>query len=145
MQHGEFITDAAHGVGTFREMGGRWIVKAGGVRPRRGRNLKDRCLAFAEREEIALARARGQGVREIAQQLGRSPSTISRELRRNADGRGAYRATTAHALAWNRAARPKPAKLATNLVLLRDRPVHLRLSERWTESTPGRLIRLLDV
>jgi transposase, IS30 family len=48
--------------------------------------------------------------------LGRSPSTISRELRRNADRRG-YRATTAHALAYDRASRPKPAKLASNLAL----------------------------
>jgi transposase, IS30 family len=42
---------------------------------------------------------------------------VSRELRRNADRRGGYRATTAHALAWERASRPKPAKLATNLAL----------------------------
>jgi transposase, IS30 family len=73
-------------------------------------------LSFAEREEIALARARGESIRAIARRLGRSPSTISRELRRNA-GRGGYRATTAHALAYERASRPKPAKLATNLVL----------------------------
>lgn len=77
-------------------------------------------MSFVNREEIALARARGETVRAIAEQLGRSPSTISRELRRNADGRGVYRATTAHALAWNRAARPKPAKLATNLALRRS-------------------------
>jgi IS30 family transposase len=46
--------------------------------------LSGRYLSFAEREEIALLRASGCGVREIARQLGRSPSTISRELRRNA-------------------------------------------------------------
>jgi IS30 family transposase len=55
-------------------------------------------------------------MRAIARRLGRSPSTVSRELRRNADRRG-YRATTAHALAYERASRPKPAKLATNLAL----------------------------
>ena len=54
-------------------------------------------------------------MRVIARRLGRS-STISRELRRNADRRG-YRATTAHALAFERAGRPKPAKLASNLAL----------------------------
>jgi transposase, IS30 family len=117
MQRGEFITDAAEGAGTYRKKGARWIEAAGGVRPRRGRNLKGRCLTFAEREEIALGHAAGLGVRMIADRIGRSPSTVSRELRRNADGHGRYRATTAHALAWERAARPKPAKLATNLML----------------------------
>jgi IS30 family transposase len=60
--------------------------------------LSGRYLSFAEREEIALLRAGGFGVREIARQLGRSPSTISRELRRNAATRGGgleYRASTA--------------------------------------------------
>ena len=56
-------------------------------------------------------------MRAIARRLGRSPSTISRELRRNADRSGDYRATTAHALAYERASRPKPAKLQTNLAL----------------------------
>jgi transposase, IS30 family len=76
-----------------------------------------RYLSFAEREEIAVLRARGAGVREIARQLGRSPSTISRELRRNAATRSGgfeYRATTAQWHADLRARRPKPAKLAVN-------------------------------
>jgi transposase, IS30 family len=118
LQRGEFITDAAAEVGTYRKKGTRWVAACGGVRPRRGRNLKGRCLTFSEREEIALARARGESMRCIARRLGRSPATISRELRRNADRRaGGYRATTAHALAWERASRPKPAKLATNAAL----------------------------
>jgi len=57
-----------------------------------------RYLSFSEREEIALLRAQESGVREIARRLGRTPSTISRELRRNAATRGgrlAYRASTA--------------------------------------------------
>ena len=88
------------------------------MRPRRGRDLKGRCLTFAEREEIALARARGETIRVIARRLGRAPSTVSRELRRNAERRGGgYRATTAHALAYERASRPKPAKLAVNVAL----------------------------
>jgi IS30 family transposase len=117
MQRGEFITDAAAEAGTYRKMGARWLAAAGGVRPRRGRNLKGRCLTLAQREEIAIARARGDTIRAIAASIGRSPSTVSRELRRNRDGLGRYRATTAHALAYERASRPKPAKLATNLVL----------------------------
>jgi transposase, IS30 family len=74
-------------------------------------------LTFAEREEIVLLRASGESIRAVARRLGRSPSTISRELRRNADHHGEYRPSRAHALAWQRAARPKPAKLAVNLAL----------------------------
>jgi transposase, IS30 family len=117
LQAGEFVADAAAQVGTHRTQARRWIAACGGVRPRRGRDLKGRCLSFAEREEIALARARGETIRGIARRLGRSPSTISRELRRNADRGGGYRATMAHALAYERASRPKPAKLHTNLRL----------------------------
>jgi len=114
LQRGEFIADAAAQVGTYRKQGTRWVAACGGVRPRRGRSLKDRCLSFDEREEIALAHARGEKQCEIARRLGRSPSTISRELRRNADRDGAYRTTTAHARAFERASRPKPTKLHTN-------------------------------
>jgi transposase, IS30 family len=117
LQGGEFITGAAEAAGTYRKQGARWVVASGGVRPRRGRNVNGRYLSFAEREEIALGRAAGESMRAIAKRLGRSPSTISRELGRNAEAPGRYRATSAHAVAWRRAARPKPAKLATNLVL----------------------------
>ena len=90
-----------------------------------------RHLSFVEREEIALLRAQGHGVREIARRLGRAPSTISRELRRNAATRGgamAYRATTAQWHAERAARRPKAAKLATNDALRRY--VEDRLSGR---------------
>jgi IS30 family transposase len=117
LQRGEFIADAAVAAGTYRKQGTRWVAACGGVRPRRGRELNGRCLTFAEREEIALARAGGETIRAIARRPGRSPSTISRELRRNADRDGGYRATTAHALSYERASRPKPARLATNLRL----------------------------
>jgi IS30 family transposase len=79
-----------------------------------------RCLSFADREEIALWRVQGHGVREIARRLGRSASTISRELRRNAATRGGgldYRATAAQWHAARAARRPKPAKLAANAAL----------------------------
>ena len=87
------------------------------MRPRRGRDLKGRWLSFSEREEIGLGRAAGESMRTIAARLGRSPSTVSRELSRNSGGAGRYRAMTAHALAYDRASRPKPAKLAENLAL----------------------------
>src|SRR4029450_11054166 len=115
LQRGEFITDAAVQAGTYRKQGTRWVAACGGVRPRRGRNLKGRCLTFAEREEIALARARGETIRVIAPRPTRSPPPIPRELKPNADRGGGYGATSAHALAFERASRPKPAKLAANL------------------------------
>lgn len=76
-----------------------------------------RYLSFSEREQIALLRARGGSVRGIADQLGRAPSTISRELRRNAATRCGgldYRAVVAQWHSERRAARPKAAKLVTN-------------------------------
>ena len=80
----------------------------------------ERYLSFAEREEIAVWRAQGRGVREIARRLGRAASTISRELRRNAATRSGgleYRATAAQWHAERAARRPKPAKLAVNAAL----------------------------
>jgi IS30 family transposase len=85
--------------------------------------LSGRYLSFAEREEIAIGRAQRHGVREIARRLERAPSTISRELRRNAATRSgglAYRATTAQGHADRSARRPKAAKLAINEPLQRS-------------------------
>jgi IS30 family transposase len=82
--------------------------------------LTGRYQSFDEREEIAILNATGCGVREIASKLGRSPSTISRELRRNAATRSGnleYRALTAQWHADRRAKRPKIAKLAANAAL----------------------------
>ena len=84
--------------------------------------VSGRYLSFTEREEIAVLLARGSGVREIARRLGRAPSTISRELQRNAalrTGRPEYRASSAQTHADRRARRPKPAKLAINPQLRR--------------------------
>ena len=94
---GEFLTDAAALAGTHRHRGLAWLREAGGVRPRRGLDLQGRYLSFEEREELALGRAAGESIRSIALRLGRSPSTISRELARNSAPCGRYRATTAHA------------------------------------------------
>jgi IS30 family transposase len=87
---------------------------------RSSKPLSGRRLSFAEREGIALLRAEGHGVREVARRLGRAPSTISRELRRNAATRGGnldYRATAAQWHAERAARRPKRAKLAENAAL----------------------------
>jgi IS30 family transposase len=79
--------------------------------------VSGRYLSFVEREEMALLRAQGLGVREIARRLKRSASTISRELRRNASTRTwrlEYKASIAQWHAERRARRPKLAKLVTN-------------------------------
>ena len=78
---------------------------------------KNRSLSFAEREEIALECARGTSIRAIARKLKRSPSTISREIRRNSATRGGdfdYRAINAQWHADRSAKRPKDSKLARN-------------------------------
>ncbi|MET7565661.1 IS30 family transposase [Streptomyces sp. NPDC005479] len=109
--------DAAAAIGVSPAVGSRWFRHAGGVNPCLAPNVSGRYLSFAEREEIALLRARGIGVRAIARRLGRSPSTISRELRRNASTRTyhlEYRASLAQWHAERRAQRPKTAKLVNN-------------------------------
>jgi IS30 family transposase len=139
MSEGGFITDAVAVIDTSRRTGRRVLVEAGGVRPRRGRGLNGRCLTFTEREEIAVARAAGESMRSIADRLGRSASTISRELRRNLDRQGRYRSTAAHALAYERAGRPKPAKLVTNLALRAK--VEKDLEKKYSpEQIAGRLL-----
>ena len=109
--------DAATEAGVSAAVGVRWFREGGGMPSITMGPLSGRYLSFLEREEIALLRVRGCGVRETARRLGRSPATISRELRRNAATRGGglrYRASTAQWHADRRARRPKPAKLAIN-------------------------------
>jgi Helix-turn-helix domain len=111
---------AADSVGVASAVGTRWFREAGGMRPISPAPLSSRYLSLAEREEIAILKAKGCGVREIARQVRRDPSTISRELRRNAATRldsSGYRAIAAQWHADRRARRPKVAKLAANEAL----------------------------
>src|SRR5881392_1703125 len=121
---GRSSEDAAVEVGVSPAVGVRWFREAGGMPPstlaRSSRPPSGRYLSFAEREEVALWRAQGHGVREIARRLGRAASTVSRELRRNAATRSGgleYRAGTAQWHAERSARRPKRAKLAINAAL----------------------------
>ena len=87
---------------------------------RSAKPLSARYLSLAEREKLAILRAQGTGIREMARQVGRSASTVSRELRRNAATRSGgleYRATVAQWHAERAARRPRPAKLAANAAL----------------------------
>ena len=115
--------DAALASGVSQPVGTRWFREAGGMPPIDLVPQSGRCLSFAEREELALLKAQQLGIREIARRVGRSPSTISRELRRNAETRGGmlrYRATVAQWKADRAAERPKAAKLANNARLRSD-------------------------
>ena len=86
------------------------LSSRGGIAPA-ARVRNSRVLSLIEREEISRRVATGASVRHIAQAIGRAPSTVSRELRRNA-GRDEYRAAAADARAWSQACRPKLCKLA---------------------------------
>ena len=82
--------------------------------------LSGRYLSFIEREDIALELVKGTSIRAIAHKLGRSPSTISREVRRNAATRGGsldYRASAAQWHADRAARRPRLGKLAEHETL----------------------------
>jgi IS30 family transposase len=108
---------AAEAIGVSSAVGSRWFRHRGGMPLFMSKSVSGRYLSFAEREEIGLLRAQDVGVREIARRLGRSPSTISRELKRNAATRGGkleYRASVAQWKSELVARRPKTAKLVIN-------------------------------
>jgi IS30 family transposase len=109
--------EAAHAVGVSQAAGSRWFRHGGGMPSVDLAPLSGRYLSFREREEIAILKVQGAGVREIARQLGRAPSTVYRELRRNAATRGGkldYRASVAQWKCDLVARRPKTAKLVVN-------------------------------
>ena len=102
-----------------------WVVaRAGGIAPRPRRRAAG-ALSLADREEISRGVAGGQSIRAVARQLGRAPSTISREIRRHG-GRAAYRAAAADQRAWHWARRPKPCRLARSPRLRRVVAAKLR-------------------
>ena len=108
---------AAIAVGVSQPVGQRWFHNAGGMPPFDLTPLSGRYLSFREREEMALLKAQGAGVCQIAREIGRDPSTISRELRRNAATRGGrieYRASVAQWKGDLAARRPKTARLVAN-------------------------------
>src|ERR687885_678992 len=114
---GRRTEDAALEIGVSTPVASRWFRHAGGMPPLSLAEPTGRYLSFHEREELALLKAQGLGVRAVARELKRNPGTISRELRRNAatrSGKIEYRATVAQWKAQTAARRPKPAKLVAN-------------------------------
>ncbi len=116
--------DLGRSAGSIRAFVELW----GGVRPR-VRCRSSRHLSLIEREEISRGVAAGESLRMVAAQLGRAPSTVSRELARNG-GRSSYRAHRADRAALGRARRPKPSKLAADPVL--RSLVEDKLEEWWS-------------
>lgn len=104
------------------------ISPTGGIRPA-DRKRSKRALSLGEREEISRGLSVNHSLRAIARQLGRSPSTISREVRRNG-GSVSYRAAASEQAAWDRALRPKICQLACYPSL--SRTVSAKLRRKWS-------------
>ncbi len=106
----------------------RQIAQTGGIRPP-DRKRRTHALSLEEREEISRGLVAQLSLRTIASQLGRSPSTVSREIARNG-GSTRYRAALAEQQAWDRALRPKDGKLVQNRQL--SRAVEVKLQRKWS-------------
>jgi IS30 family transposase len=116
-QKGESLNSIARLFDTSHSAISGVFSKTGGIRPPPRRRSR-RALTLSEREEISRGVAAGQSLRWIAVSLGRAPSTVSREIKRNG-GRRQYRACKADEAAWDRAHRPKTCKLVENPALTR--------------------------
>ena len=127
-QQGETLHAIARLFDRYHHSARRILAETGGIRPppRRRSRL---ALSGSEREEISRSIVAGHSIRSIARTLGRSPCTISRELRRNGE-RQQYRAGRADQAAWARARRPKRCKLAENRAL--SRQVASKLQLQWS-------------
>ena len=106
----------------------RILTENGGIRPRE-RKRSSQALTLADREVISRGLARRQSMRNIAAELGRSPSTVSREIQRNG-GCASYRASSAEQAAWHRALRTKVCKLAGRPHLIRI--ITVKLQRQWS-------------
>ena len=127
-QQGETAVQISASLGCYPGTVTWHVDRAGGLRPRERRRAP-RVLTTAEREEISRGLASGESLRAIARQVGRAPSTISRELARHG-GRALYRASRADARAWRRARRPKQCRLAQDARL--RRLVEQKLRADWS-------------
>lgn len=130
IREGNSASGACEAIGVGRHQGYRWIKAAGGRYPVPDTPRSGRYLGQDDRLTIADLRLGGASVRAIARELGRAPSTISRELRRNGrSNTGAYRPYAAQKRSDLRARRPKPGKLEDpDLVAV----VEARLVKNWS-------------
>ncbi len=114
-EKGESLNAIARDLGRYHSAVQGALARTGGIRPTPRRRSR-LALSLAEREEISRGIVAGHSIRTIASQLGRAPSTVSREIRRNG-GQRRYRGNKADEAAWQRAHRPKTCKLAANYAL----------------------------
>lgn len=135
---GESTPSVAKAYGCFPNAIRRMQVLTGGAKPR-ARTFRQSALDLAEREEISRGLALQLSCQAIAARLGRAPSTIARELRRNG-GRGVYRAHAAQRRARREALRPKPAKLE-QCFRLRE-VVEAKLALKWSPEQISRWLRV---
>ena len=124
-QAGESMHEIARSYDRYHSSLQKILTANGGFRPA-PRTRSPRCLSLEERETISRGLASGSSMRAIADELGRSPSTISREIHRNG-GYAEYRAHQADKAAWKRAKRPKPCKLQGRPQLIRAISRKLRM------------------
>ena len=124
--------ESMRSIGRFFDRGSSSIypllARTGGIRPPERRRSR-LAMTLAEREEISRGLKAKLSFRSIARQLRRAPSTISREVRRNG-GRRIYRATVADQVAWDRARRLKPCKLASRPALCHT--IAKKLELKWS-------------
>ena len=114
-EKGESLNAIARDLGRYHSAVQGALARTGGIRPAPRRRSR-LALSLAEREEISRGIVAGHSIRTIASQLGRAPSTVSREIRRNG-GQRRYRGNKADEAAWQRAHRAKTCKLAANYAL----------------------------
>jgi transposase, IS30 family len=134
------VDDAGAAVGVSRAAAWRFFAACGGVMPPVRERVQGSRLSLAEREEIACLVAAKVGIRAIARELGRDPSTISNELKRNSSGDGRYRASVAQQKADERArSSGRPATLSTNLRLRGE--VQARLKQNHSPEQIARRLR----
>jgi IS30 family transposase len=113
VRSGKWAWQAAEAVGVYGGRGQALFAQSGGVMEPRLQH-SGRYLSHGEREEIAILHAQHLGAREIGRRIGRSHTTVAREVGRNGNRDGSYRSLTAQQRAEDRARRPKAGKLATN-------------------------------
>lgn len=128
-------------VGVNVTTGRRWMREAGGVIPQRMlQELSSRYLGPVDRATIMVGRKQGMSVRDIAAMLGRSPSTVSREVQRNRRPSRPYDARQAQLWAEDRSARPQPTKLSLDEKL--HGYVQSKLNMKWSPEQISHLLKM---